>query len=82
MRRATASGIVVVRGFGDLAAEFALAMLELAAAQGPDGAVEKLGGERLVLLHDDGHEERAVVVGQREGHQVGAFGESARGWRR
>ena len=70
-------GIVVVGGFGDLAAEFALAMLELAAAQGSDGAMEKLGGERLVLLHDDGHEESAVVVGEREGHEVGAIGQGA-----
>ncbi len=65
--------IFVARGFGDLADEFALAMLKLAAAQGFDGPVEKLGGEGLVLLHDNGHEEGAIVVGQRERHEVGTF---------
>ena len=69
-------GIVVARGFGDLAAEVALAVLKLAAAQGADGSVKKLGGERLVLLHEDGHEEGAILVGEREGHEIGAFGES------
>ena len=58
-------GSRVVRGFGDLAAEIALTMLELAAAQGFDGSVEKLGGERLVILHEDGHEEGAIVFGER-----------------
>ena len=68
-------GIVVAGGFGDLAAEVALAMLKLAAAQSFDGPVEKLGAERLMLLHDDGHEEGAVVVGKRQGHEIGGFGE-------
>ena len=66
--------ILVALGFGDLAAEFALAVLELTAAQGFDGSVEKFGGELLVILHEDRHEEGAVLVGEREGHEVGTFG--------
>ena len=50
-------------------------MLKLAAAQSSDGSVEKLGSERLVILHEDGHEEGAILLGERQGHEVGAFGE-------
>ena len=76
MRRATASGSLLRGGLGDLAAEFALAVLKLTAAQRSDGSVEKLGGEQLVILHEDRHEEGAILLRQREGHEIGAFGES------
>jgi len=68
--------VVLARSLGDLADDFVPAMLELAAAEGSDGSVKKLGGERLVLLHEDGHEEGAIVVGEGEGHEVGTIGES------
>ena len=37
--------------------------------------MEKLCGERLVVLHEDRHQEGMILLGQREGHKIGTFGQ-------
>jgi hypothetical protein len=67
--------VVVARGFGDLTHDVAAAMFQMAATQRADGSVEKLCGERFVILHQDGHEQRTIFIRDGQRHEICAIGE-------